>query len=290
MDYWLPVDQYIGGIEHAILHLLYARFFTKALRDLGFINNLKEPFEKLLTQGMVLKDGAKMSKSKGNVVDPDSIIEKYGADTARLFILFTAPPQKELEWNDSAVEGSFRFLKKLYDRSSKVNIDTLPKIEHPKLTKDEKFARMKVYEALEKSKSVYEKSFSFNTLIASCMEALNALDKQSNSLVWSEGIYIILNLLEPIVPHITHELSQKLFELKNLKEKIEIVDEVFKQDTIKYIISINGKKRGEVDVPTNSSKEEIIAEAKSAVPKWLDGKNIVKEIVVPNKLINLVIK
>jgi len=161
VDYWLPVDQYIGGIEHAILHLLYARFFTKALRDLDFINNLKEPFERLLTQGMVLKDGAKMSKSKGNVVDPDTIIAKYGADTARLFILFTAPPQKELEWNDSAVEGSFRFLKKLYDRSSKVITNTLPKIEHSKLTKDEKFARMKVYEALEKSKSVYEKSFSF---------------------------------------------------------------------------------------------------------------------------------
>jgi len=141
VDYWLGIDQYIGGIEHAILHLLYARFFTKALRDLDFINNLKEPFERLLTQGMVLKDGAKMSKSKGNVVDPDSIIAKYGADTARLFILFTAPPQKELEWNDSAVEGSFRFLKKLYDRSSKVTVDTLPKIDHSKLTKDEKFAR-----------------------------------------------------------------------------------------------------------------------------------------------------
>ncbi len=290
MDYWLSVDQYIGGIEHAILHLLYARFFTKALRDLDFINNLKEPFERLLTQGMVLKDGAKMSKSKGNVVDPDTIIAKYGADTARLFIIFTAPPQKELEWNDSAVEGSFRFLKKLYDRSSKVTTNALPKIDHLKLTKDEKFARMKVYEALEKSKSVYEKSFSFNTLIASCMEALNGLDKQSNSLVWSEGIYIILNLLEPIVPHITHELSQKLFNLKNLKEKIEIADEVFKQDTIKYIVSVNGKKRGEVDMPVNASKEEIIAEAKKAVLKWLEGKDIIKEIVVPNKLINLVIK
>ena len=290
VKYWLAVDQYIGGIEHAILHLLYARFFTKALRDLGFIENLKEPFARLLTQGMVLKDGAKMSKSKGNVVDPDSIIAKYGADTARLFILFTAPPQKELEWNDSAVEGSFRFLKKLYNRSLKVSIKTLPKIDHQKLTKDEKFARMKVYEALEKSKSVYEKSFSFNTLIASCMEALNALDRQQNPLVWGEGIYIILNLLEPIVPHITHELSQKLFELKNLKEKIKIVDEVFKEDTIKYIVSVNGKKRGEVDVPTNSLKEEIIAEAKKAVPKWLNGKNIIKEIVVPNKLVNLVVK
>ncbi|NPA61775.1 MAG: class I tRNA ligase family protein, partial [Epsilonproteobacteria bacterium] len=286
----LGVDQYIGGIEHAILHLLYARFFTKALRDLGFIDKLKEPFERLLTQGMVLKDGSKMSKSKGNVVDPDSIIEKYGADTARLFMLFTAPPQKELEWNDSALEGSFRFLKRLYDRKSKVIGDSLPKIDHSKLTKDEKFARLKVYEALEKSKNVYEKSFSFNTLIASCMEALNALDRQENSKVWSEGIYIILNLLEPIVPHIAHEMSLELFRLKNLQNRIKVVDEVFKQDTIKYIVSVNGKKRGDIDVSVELPKDRLVDEAKKSVSKWIEGKSVIKEIVVPKKLVNLVVK
>jgi len=288
--YWLGVDQYIGGIEHAILHLLYARFFTKALRDLGFIDNIKEPFDNLLTQGMVLMNGAKMSKSKGNTVDPDELIAKYGADTARLFILFTAPPQKELEWNDSAVEGAFRFLRKLYDRKSKVTINSMPTIDHYKLTKEEKLARAKVYEALQKSVTVYEKTFAFNTLIASCMEALNALDKQNNSEVWSEGMYIILHLLEPITPHICSELSDELFNSNNLKEKIEIIDEVFEQESITLGVAVNGKRRGEIEVSTDASKDTIIESAKERVSKWLEGKNIIKEIVVPNKLVNLVVK
>jgi len=288
--YWLGVDQYIGGIEHAILHLLYARFFTKALRDLGFIDNIKEPFDNLLTQGMVLMNGAKMSKSKGNTVDPDELIAKYGADTARLFILFTAPPQKELEWNDSAVEGAFRFLRKLYDRKSKVTINSMPTIDHSQLTKEEKLARAKVYEALQKSVTVYEKTFAFNTLIASCMEALNALDKQNNGEVWSEGMYIILHLLEPITPHICSELSDELFDSNNLKEKIEIIDEVFEQETITLGVAVNGKRRGEIEVSADASKDTIIKSAKERVSKWLEGKNIIKEIVVPNKLVNLVVK
>ncbi len=290
VNYWLSVDQYIGGIEHAILHLLYARFFTKALRDVGFIDNLKEPFERLLTQGMVLMDGAKMSKSKGNTVDPDALIEKYGADTARLFILFAAPPQKELEWNDSAVEGAFRFLKKLYARKSKVTTNELPTIEHSSLSKEEKLARAKVYEALQKSVDVYEKTFAFNTLIASCMEALNALDKQDNGLVWSEGIYIITHLLEPITPHICAELSEELFASKNLAGKIEVLDEVFEQDTITLAVAVNGKRRAEIEVASSASKDEIISQAKESVAKWLEGKNVVKEIVVPNKMVNLVVK
>ncbi len=290
VNYWLGVDQYIGGIEHAILHLLYARFFTKALRDLGFVENIKEPFENLLTQGMVLMDGAKMSKSKGNTVDPDELIAKYGADTARLFILFAAPPQKELEWNDSAVEGAFRFLKKLYDRKSKVTQNSMPTIEHSKLNKEEKLARAKVYEALQKSTTVYEKTFAFNTLIASCMEALNALDKQNNDLVWSEGMYIILHLLEPISPHICSELSQELFETKNLKDKIDVKNEVFIQDSITLGVAVNGKRRSEIEIPTNASKDEILTIAKEKVSKWINNKTIIKEIVVPNKLVNLVVK
>ena len=290
VNYWLGVDQYIGGIEHAILHLLYARFFTKALRDLGFIDNLKEPFENLLTQGMVLMDGAKMSKSKGNTVDPDALIAKYGADTARLFTLFASPPQKELEWNDSAVEGAFRFLKRLYSRKDKVTINIKPTITHSSLNKEEKLARAKVYEALKKSTDVYEKSFAFNTLIASCMEALNALDKQKNGEVWSEGIYILLHLLEPITPHICAELSEELFSSKNLKSRIEIIDEVFVQDTITLGVSVNGKRRGEIEIASDASKDEIVTEAKKVVSKWLEGKNLIKEIVVPNKLVNLVVK
>ena len=179
-NYWLGVDQYIGGIEHAILHLLYARFFTKALNQLGYTNS-KEPFKNLLTQGMVLKDGTKMSKSKGNTVDPDELIKKYGADTARLFTLFAAPPEKELEWNDKAVEGAYRFLNRLYLNSEKVTqINTIPKIDTQNLSKQEKLARKKVYEALKKADDVYTRSFTFNTLIASCMEALNELNKIDN--------------------------------------------------------------------------------------------------------------
>jgi len=288
-NYWLGVDQYIGGIEHAILHLLYARFFTKVLRDLGY-HDIDEPFSRLLTQGMVLMDGAKMSKSKGNTVDPDALVEKYGADTARLFILFAAPPQKELEWNDSAVEGAFRFIKKLYDRKSKVTGNILPEIDHGSLSKESKLARQKVYEALQKSTDVYEHTFAFNTLIAACMEALNALDKQDNGEVWTEGIYMMLNLLEPIIPHVTTELSEVLFARENLKALLEVKEEVFVQESILYVVMIGGKKRTEIEVSPSASKEEILAAAKEAGEKWLQGMQIVKEIVVPNKLVNLAVK
>ena len=288
-NYWLGVDQYIGGIEHAILHLLYARFFTKVLRDLGY-HDIDEPFDKLLTQGMVLMNGAKMSKSKGNTVDPDALVEKYGADTARLFTLFAAPPQKELEWNDSAVDGAFRFIKKLYDRKEKVTANTLPDIDQSSLSKASKMARVKVYEALQKSSDVYEKTFAFNTLIAACMEALNALDKQDDSAVWSEGMYIMLNLLEPIIPHVTTELSELLFERENLGAKLEVKEEVFVQESIMYVVMIGGKKRTEIEVNPSASNDEILAAAKEAGAKWLEGMTIVKEIVVPNKLVNLAVK
>ncbi len=288
-NYWLGVDQYIGGIEHAILHLLYARFFTKVLRDLGY-HDIDEPFSHLLTQGMVLMDGAKMSKSKGNTVDPDALIERYGADTARLFTLFAAPPQKELEWNDSAVDGAFRFIRKLYDRAEKVTEQYLPEIDQSSLSKEEKTARVKVYEALQKSTGVYERTFAFNTLIAACMEALNALDKQQNSAVWTEGMYIMLNLLEPIIPHVATELSERLFERKNLHAVLEVKEEVFVQESILYVVMIGGKKRTEVHLPPSASREEILSAAKEAGAKWLEGMQIVKEIVVPNKLVNLAVK
>ncbi len=288
-NYWLGVDQYIGGIEHAILHLLYARFFTKVLRDLGY-HDINEPFENLLTQGMVLMDGAKMSKSKGNTVDPDALVEKYGADTARLFTLFAAPPAKELEWNDSAVEGAFRFIKKLYDRKEKVTQNTLPEIDQGSLSKESKLARVKVYEALQKSSDVYEKTFAFNTLIAACMEALNALDKQDDGTVWTEGLYIMLNLLEPIIPHVTTELSEALFERKNLQAVLEVKEEVFVQESVLYVVMIGGKKRTEVEMSPSATQEEILAAAKEAGAKWLEGMSIVKEIVVPNKLVNLAVK
>lgn len=289
VDYWMSVDQYIGGIEHAILHLLYARFFQKVLRDLGYLRD-SEPFASLLTQGMVLKDGAKMSKSKGNTVDPDEIINRYGADTARLFILFAAPPQKELEWNDSAVEGAFKFINRLYDRSvNAYKTEQIPSINHSNLNKDEKYARLKVYEALKKSREVFESSFTFNTLIAACMEALNALNAQQNKDIWTEGYYIILSLLEPIIPHVSWEISSELFGLKNLK-KIELKSEVFESDTINLAITINGKRRAEIEIDKSLSDQEIINQAKIAASKWIGSSEIIKEIYVPNKLVNIVIK
>ncbi|EAI5646833.1 leucine--tRNA ligase [Campylobacter fetus] len=289
VDYWMSVDQYIGGIEHAILHLLYARFFQKALRDLGYLRDC-EPFDSLLTQGMVLKDGSKMSKSKGNTVDPDDIINKFGADTARLFILFAAPPQKELEWNDSAVEGAFKFINRLYDRSDNAyKTEILPQINHSNLNKDEKYARLKVYEALKKSTDVFENSFAFNTLIAACMEALNGLNAQNNKDIWTEGYFIILNLLEPIIPHVCHELSNELFGLKNFT-KLSLKDEVFVKDSLNLAITVNGKRRSEIEVSAFESDDKILEIAKQEVSKWIEGKEILKEIYVPNKLVNLVIK
>ena len=293
-DYWMEVDQYVGGIEHAILHLLYARFFTKALNQLGYTNS-KEPFKNLLTQGMVLKDGAKMSKSKGNVVDPDAIVSKYGADTARLFMMFAAPPTKELEWNDSAVEGAYRFIRKFYESSSKCEGSSGSKIDsldHNSLAKDEKFARRKVYEALQKADEVMNKTYAFNTLISSSMEALNALNKQSNPTVFLEGYYILTNILEPIIPHTCWELSNSMFALSNFDKTIKVKEEVFVQDTILIIININGKKRGEIEVSPTASKDEILALVKDTevAKKWCDNKEIIKEIVVPNKLVNIVVK
>ena len=289
VKYWAPVDQYIGGIEHAILHLLYARFFTKALRDLGYLK-IDEPFSRLLTQGMVLKDGAKMSKSKGNVVDPDEIVAKYGADTARLFILFAAPPEAELEWSDSAVEGAYRFINRLYLNASKAyKTETLPQIDTSKLSKEEKEARRKIYETLKKSKETYEKTFAFNTLIASAMEALNALNKIDNKDIFTEGYWIILNVLEPIIPHITSEISEELFNRNNFKE-IKIDENALKKDEINYPVSVNGKKRAEISVSSNASKEEVLTKAKEAVNKYIDGKEIIKEIFVPGRIVNIVVK
>ena len=289
IKYWMGVDHYIGGIEHAVLHLLYARFFTKVFRDLGYLD-FDEPFDNLLTQGMVLKDGAKMSKSKGNTVDPDAIIEKYGADTARLFILFAAPPTQELEWNDSGVEGAYKFIKRFSDRSSNiVACESIPSINHAELNKEEKFARKKVYEAQVRANEVYNERHTFNTMIAGVMEAMNALNLQENSDIWSEGYWILASIMEPVIPHIAYEVSDKYFGLNNLNPQ-KVLDEVFVEDSITLGVSINGKNRTEIEVATDASKEEILDIAKEAASKWLEDKEIVKEIVVPKKLVNIVVK
>lgn len=292
LEYWLNVDEYIGGIEHAILHLLYARFFTKVLRDLGYIH-INEPFKNLLTQGMVLKNGAKMSKSKGNVVNPNDIITRYGADTARLFILFAAPPMRELEWNDSALEGAFRFLKRLWERASNALVcEKKPTITHSELSKQEQYARAKVYEALQKSNDIFSKKqsgYAFNTLIAASMEAFNALSEQENPQVWTEGYFILLHILEPIVPHICWELSNNLFARANFAP-ISVDCAALQKQSVCYAVTINGKKRAEIELALGLENEAILNEAKKSVAKWLENVSIVKEIVVPNKLVNLVVK
>ena len=226
-------------------------------------------------------------------MDPDLIVDKYGADTARLFILFAAPPTKELEWNDSAVDGAYRFIKKFYERAvnvTKAGLDSFASIDHSSLSKEEKEARRKVYDALLKSNEVFAKTYTFNTLIASCMEALNALQVQKNESIWAEGYYILTNILEPIIPHTCWDLSKELFDLANFDSKLEVKEEVFKMDSIILAVTINGKKRCEIEVAPNSSNEEVLSVAKIAGAKWLDGFELIKEIVVPNKLVNLVVK
>ncbi len=291
LKYFMPVDTYIGGIEHAILHLLYARFFTKALRDLGYLH-LDEPFKQLITQGMVLKDGAKMSKSKGNVVSPKEILKKYGADAARLFILFAAPPAKELEWNDSALEGAHRFIKRLYDKANAITPTTSkPEFKEVSLNEVQKLARKKVYEALKKSHEIFNKAesaYAFNTLIASCMEALNALSVQNNERILCEGYFVLLQILEPIIPHTAWELSERLFKRENFKP-IAIDEDALMEDFMTLGLTINGKRRAQLKVNINASKEEIIVLAKKELEKYLEKASVKKEIYVPNKLVNFVI-
>lgn len=292
VKYWLPVDEYIGGIEHAILHLLYARFFTKVLRDLGYIE-FSEPFANLLTQGMVLKNGAKMSKSIGNIVEPNDIIQRYGADTARLFVLFAAPPVKELEWIDSGVEGAYRFIRRFYEKASRVfKTDKKPIIDSKGLNSQEKYARKKVYEALIKSNEIFEKKqsgYAFNTLIASCMEAFNALMLQENAAIWTEGYFILSNILEPIIPHTCWEISEKFFNLNNFTA-LQVELDALEEDEVLMVVTINGKKRADLRVLKQMQQEEILLLAKKEISKWLEGATIKKEIVVPNKLVNFVIQ
>lgn len=290
--YWLPVDEYIGGIEHAILHLLYARFFTKVLRDLGYID-FSEPFENLLTQGMVLKDGAKMSKSIGNIVEPNDIIKKYGADTARLFVLFAAPPTRELEWIDSGVEGAYRFIRRFYEKSENIQkTKTMPIVHKQDLSEKQRYARKKIYEALIKSNEIFAKKqtgYAFNTLIASCMEAFNALNDQDNLQIWTEGYYVLSNILEPIVPHICWEISEKFFDFSNFGS-IEIDESALEEDEVVLVVTVNGKKRADMKVNKQMQQDEILLLAREKVQKWIDGQNIIKEVVVPNKLVNFVVK
>ncbi len=297
-NYWLPVDQYIGGIEHAILHLLYARFFNKLMRDVGLLNN-DEPFTKLLTQGMVLKDGSKMSKSKGNTVDPQALIDTYGADTARLFMMFAAPPEQSLEWSDAGVEGAHRFLKRLwkavYDH---VESGATEAYRNGELSAELKNLRRQLHMTIEKVSDDYGRRHSFNTAISSVMELMNALAKVEGTdlisrQVRQEVLQNVALLLSPIVPHISQAIWAELCPTSHiLNASWPVADaSAMEQDTIEYMIQVNGKLRGSINVAKSTDKItlESLALAQPFVQKFIEeNMSVRKIIVVPNKLINVV--
>lgn len=298
-NYWLPVDQYVGGIEHAILHLLYARFFNKLMRDVGLIKN-DEPFTNLLTQGMVLKDGTKMSKSKGNTVDPQALIDQYGADTARLFMMFAAPPEQSLEWADSGVEGANRFLRRLwkavYDH---VNLGEISAYTAGELTAELKNIRLQLHQTIEKVADDYGRRHSFNTAISSVMELMNALAKieatdATTRSVRQEVLENVALLLSPIVPHICQALWAELKPNSHILEAgWPIADKsAMVQDEVELVLQVNGKLRGSMVVSKKMAKEAIeqLAISQPCITKFLvDNATVRKIIVVPNKLVNVVI-
>ncbi len=296
--YWLPVDLYVGGIEHAILHLLYSRFFHKALRDIGLVEG-DEPFKRLLTQGMVLKDGAKMSKSKGNTVDPQSYIEKYGADTVRLYMMFTAPPEQSLEWSESSVEGASRFLKKIWNLVEGRKYSNF--VDRFEFSKEELALRRKTHSTLKKVENDYEIRFAFNTAIAAIMELLNFIpesyksDKASDSEKYclDEAILFILQMLSPIAPHICEYLWKNFYGLDSCIESSwpKINETLLKVEDFELIIQVNGKVRGKVMVDKNIDQVEIekIALNVENVKSYINSSKIKKAIYVKDKLINFVI-
>jgi leucyl-tRNA synthetase len=299
VDYWMSVDQYIGGIEHAVMHLLYARFFTKVLRDMGYIS-CDEPFINLLTQGMVIKDGAKMSKSKGNVVDPDALIRKYGADTARLFSLFAAPPEKDLDWSDQGVDGSFRFLNRVW----KLVHDKLDLVIHAgrvdisALTAEERTLRRSVHKTIRKVTEDLDERFHFNTAIAAVMELLNTLQSTELSspqqgAVMKEALESLVLLLSPIVPHISEELWQRLGHAELLSstpwpeyDPAAVVDE-----EVLVVVQVNGKLRSKITLPAGMDEDSLKAKALAdeKVQPFLEGLQVRKVICVPGKLVNIVV-
>jgi len=280
-EYWMNVDQYIGGIEHAVLHLLYARFFTKVLRDLGYLK-AGEPFKNLLTQGMVIKDGAKMSKSRGNVVDPEYLIEKYGADTARLFSLFAAPPEKDLDWSDSGVEGAYRFIKRVWNFVLNFSEPGPPSQEETHLLNK---TLKKVTDDLGR--------FHFNTAIAALMEFYNFLSDKKEAPT-QESIYSLVQLLSPFVPHVTEELWKILGHKKSLTEEAwpSYDPKALTAEKITLVVQVNGKLRGKLELPPDADETlaKDTATQDEKIKGYLTGKTIVKTIFVPGKLINLVIK
>lgn len=302
-NYWGPVDQYIGGIEHAILHLLYSRFFVKVLRDAGLVD-YDEPFSNLLTQGMVIKDGAKMSKSLGNVVSPEEILSKYGADTARLFILFAAPPERELEWSDQGVEGSFRFLNRIWrivQAFEAVLAQKVTEYDHSNLSEADKDLRRVLHSSIKKVTKDIETRFNFNTAISTMMELVNALyaykeaAKEPNAGLVYEAISDLIKMMSPFVPHITEELWRGAIDANSSVHEQswpECDEEALKVDNVEIVLQVNGKVRGRLTVPAEATKEELekIAMADANVQAHIGDATVRKVICVPGRLVNIVAK
>jgi leucyl-tRNA synthetase len=296
--YWMPVDQYTGGIEHAILHLLYARFFQKLMRDLG-LSSADEPFTNLLTQGMVLKDGAKMSKAKGNTVDPQQLIDRYGADTVRLFMMFAAPPEQALEWSDEGVQGASRFLKRFWravqEHAARGEAVAL---EPGALDEMQKTLRRKIHETVAKVSDDIGRRYTFNTAIAAVMELLNAINRfddtspQGHAVV-REGLEAVVLLLSPIVPHICHELWHALGHAEAAVNVSwpEADASALVREMVEIVVQVNGKLRGRIAVAADSDTETITAAALSDdnVRRFVGDSKIRKTIVVPGRLVNVVV-
>ena len=295
---WMPVDQYIGGVEHAIMHLLYARFFIKAFKSMGMVD-FDEPFKNLLTQGMVLMNGSKMSKSKGNTVSPLEIIDEYGADTARLFVLFAAPPERDLDWSEQGVEGCFRFINRVYRLVDELAEIAKSNAEVKAVTKEDKAMRLVIHSTLKKVTADLSEKFGFNTAIAALMELINEMYKYKeldtrNEGIIREGIETIVTILAPFTPHVGEELwtmigkEGSVFDISWPKyDEAALV-----QDEVEVIVQVNGKLRAKISIDANISKEDMekIALENDKVQVAIEGKNIVKVIAVPKKLINIVVK
>jgi len=297
-EYWMPVDQYTGGVEHAILHLLYSRFWQKVMRDFG-LSSADEPFTNLLTQGMVLKDGAKMSKNKGNTVDPQALIDRYGADTVRLFMMFAAPPEQALEWSDDGVQGASRFLKRFWTAvQSHVDSGKPPALDTMALNDAEKDLRRKTHQTIAKVSDDIGRRYTFNTAIAASMELLNAVNKLEHGTPQSraierEALDAVVLVLSPIVPHICHALWSMLgHDSAPVFEQWPDFDEsALEQDTIEIVVQVNGKLRGRISVAADADKEQVaaVALADENVQRFVADKEIRKTIVVPGKLVNIVV-